>query len=166
MGDPKLYRPLVSCGLLTVPILGWNLVFARWLPPALGSAEFWRDIPPPLAWGENGLRLVIMVLPFLMPLEFTTAAGRRGLILFSAGALVYFASWVPLMVAPESDWSTSRLGFLAPTYTPLVWLTGLGIMGRKLYWASPYRWWIYLGLAGGFVAFHVAHGGIVYDRNY
>jgi hypothetical protein len=44
----------------------------------------------------------------------------RALVLFTAGTLVYFASWVILMVAPGSSWSTSALGFVAPAHTPLL----------------------------------------------
>jgi len=166
MRETGWLRYLLSCGLLTVPILAWNVVFMRFLPPAFGAMEFWREIPPLVAYGENGLRFAIMALPFLMPLEFATTRERRGLAVFVTGTLLYFAAWVPLMIAPESGWSTSRLGFLAPAYTPLVWLTGIGLVGRRLYWGLPYRWWAYVGLACGFVAFHVAHASIVHARNY
>jgi hypothetical protein len=77
-----------------------------------------------------------------------------------------FSARVPLMIAPESPWSTSWLGFVAPAYTPLVWLTGLGLIGRRLYVPSPYRRRMYVALACGFVAFHVTHTSIVYARNY
>ena len=68
------------------------------------------------------------------------------------------------MIAPQSQWSTSWLGFVAPAYTPLVWLAGLGLIGRRFYLPSPFRWWMYVGLACGFVAFHVTHTSIVYAR--
>lgn len=165
MGDTNWQRYLLSCGLLTVPILAWNRVFARFLPPALGSAAFWREIPPVVTYAENGLRVAVVVLPFLMPLDLSTIAARRSFVLFTAGALMYFAAWIPLMIAPRSGWSTSRAGFLAPAYTPLIWLTGIGLLGRGLFWPSPYRWWLYLALACGFVAAHVAHANIVYTRN-
>ena len=107
-----------------------------------------------------------MVLQFLMPLEVATGGQRRGLLLFPVGTVFYVLAWVPLMIAPESPWSTSWLGFVAPAYTPLVWLTGLGLIGRRLYVPSPYRRWMYVALACGFVAFHVTHTSIVYARNY
>jgi hypothetical protein len=80
-----------------------------------------------------------MVLPFLMPLEMVTVAQRRGVWLFVVGTLLYVLTWVPLMIAPQSRWSTSWLGFVAPAYTPIVWLTGLGQIGRRLYVPSPFR---------------------------
>lgn len=72
-------RYLLSCGLLTVPILVWNVVFTPYLPPSLASAPFNRDIPTSLLLTENMLRVVVMVLPFLMPLDVASAAQRRGL---------------------------------------------------------------------------------------
>jgi hypothetical protein len=161
-----LARYVLSCGVLTVPILVWNVVCTRFLPPALASNEFSRAIPPLVTYGENTLRIVVMILPFLMPLKVATAGQRRGLLLFTVGAVFYVLAWVPLMIAPQSGWSTSWLGFVAPAYTPIVWLTGLGLVGRRLYVPSPYRRWMYVALACGFVAFHVTHTSIVYARNY
>ena len=166
MSETDLLRYVLSCGLLTVPILVWNVVFTRFLPPPLASKEFWRDIPPLVAYGENSLRLAVFLLPFLMPLEVATVAQRRGLLLFVVGTVLYFLAWVALMIFPQSRWSRSRLGFLAPAYTPLIWLAGLGLIGRRLYWPWPYRWWVYVGLACGFIALHVAHASIVYTRKY
>lgn len=166
MSETGFLRYVWSCGVLTIPILVWNVVFFRFLPPPLATKEFWRDIPRFVAYGENSLRLAVFLLPFLMPQEVATVVQRRGLLLFMVGTVCYFLAWVALMIAPRSRWSTSPLGFLAPAYTPLLWLVGLGLMGRRLYWPSPYRWWWYIGLAFGFVVLHVAHANIVYARNY
>ncbi len=77
MSETGWLRYVVSCGLVTLPILGWNVIFARFLPPPLASPEFERDIPLFVAYGENALRIVVMVLPFLMPLELATVGQRR-----------------------------------------------------------------------------------------
>ena len=166
MSEKGLLQYVLSCGLLTLPILVWNVVFLRFLPPPLASNEFWRNIPPLVAYGEKSLRLAVVLLPFLMPLEVATVAQRRGVLLFVVGTVIYFLVWVALMISPESRWSTSQLGFLAPAYTPLVWLAGLGLIGRRLYWPSLYQWWVYIGLACGFVVLHVRHASIVYAQNY
>jgi hypothetical protein len=93
MSEIGLARYVLSCGVLTVPILMWNVVFTRFLPPALASTEFSQDIPPLVASGENALRIVVMVLPFLMPLEVETDDQRQGLLLFVLGTLLYFLAW-------------------------------------------------------------------------
>ena len=166
MSQTSWTRYLVSCGLLTVPILLWNAVFTRYLPPPLATSDFNRDVPTSLLLTENMLRVAVMVLPFLMPLDVTSGLHRRGLWLFVLGALLYVLAWLPLMVAPQSAWSTSRLGWLAPAYTPLVWLAGLGLTGGRLYGSVPFKSWMYLLLAGAFVIVHVAHANLVYTRTY
>ena len=110
MRETGLARYVLSCGVLTVPILVWNVVCTRFLPPALASNEFSRNIPPLVTYGENILRVVVMLLPFFMPLKMVTVAQRRGVWLFVVGTLLYVLTWVPLMIAPQSRWSTSWLG--------------------------------------------------------
>lgn len=166
MGQTAWTRYLVSCGLLTLPILVWNVACTRYLPPPFASSEFNRDIPLLLIDSENTLRIGVMVLPFLMPLNVTTAVQRRGLWLFVAGGLLYALVWIPLMVAPQSAWSTSRAGFLAPACTPLIWLIGLGLVGGRFYWSAPLKRWVYLSLVCAFVAVHVTHANMVYTRTH
>lgn len=115
---------------------------------------------------ENVLRTAVLVLPFLMPLEVTTPTQRWGLGLFVAGTWIYVCGWIPLMAAPQSAWSTSRAGFLAPAYTPLLWLTGLALISGQLYGSMPFERWMYLVLAWAFVAVHVAHAHLAYTRTY
>ncbi|MSO20346.1 MAG: hypothetical protein EXQ56_07750 [Acidobacteria bacterium] len=82
-------RPyLLSCGLLLIPVSVWNIALAGYLPPSFAPAEFWRDIPVPLALAENGLRLAVFVLPFLMPLNLAAPGRIRKLLVFVAGTLL------------------------------------------------------------------------------
>ena len=164
MNDPGWLHYLWNCGLLLLPILGWNLAIARYLPPQFESAVFDHEIPPLVSVGENVLRMIVFVLPFFMPLDLTTAIQRQGLWLFAVGTGVYFLSWMPLIVAPQSAWSVSRAGFLAPAYTPLAWLLGLGLIGNRLYVPVPFTPWGYALLACAFVAMHVTHVNLVYTR--
>jgi hypothetical protein len=155
---------LRSCGLLLMPALAWNLVFYADLPPAFLAPEFWRDIPPLLHVVESATRLVVFVLPFLMPLDWSSRAGRLGLALFVVGTVVYFGSWLPLMLAPRSGWATSPWGFAAPAYTPAIWLLGISLMGQRLFALPAYRWWVYCGVSATFVGAHVAHVLLVFHR--
>lgn len=161
-----LRRYACSCGLLLVPALVWNLAFAGQLPPAFSPELFWRDIPQGLALAENGLRLAVFALPFFMPLQLASPAGRRGLLIYAAGTAIYFASWLALMLSPESGWLRSAWGFLAPACTPLLWFLGIALMGQRLFWGRAYRWWMYLLLVSGFLAAHVLHAALIYARSY
>lgn len=157
-------RYTLSCGLLLIPAILWNVALAHRLPPSFQPAVFWADIPAALALAENALRVLVFALPFAMPLQLTTPASRRALLVFMGGTLVYFASWLALILFPTSPWSTSALGFTAPAWTPVLWLSGIALLGRELYWGSFFRWWMYQALALAFLTAHIAHTALVYAR--
>jgi hypothetical protein len=157
---------MLNCLLLILPILAWNVIFMSKLPRAYSEEVFSKNIPSFIKAGENVFRLIIFALPVLMPIKIETQSQKLGLWLYIAGTLVYFLSWLAQMVIPQSAWSTSAVGFLAPAYTPLIWLTGIGLIGSTFYFPSPYRSWMYAALAVIFVGFHLSHATIVYLRNY
>lgn len=101
-----------------------------------------------------------------MPLSVSSTLQRKGLVIFIVGTLIYFASWLALIVAPDSQWASSPIGFLAPAYTPMIWLAGLAVLGRRVFFVTFYRWWMYLALSAIFIAAHVAHAVVVYVHNY
>ncbi len=168
MTEPRhvnaIARYATSCGLLLVPALLWNLVFASRLPPAFSASVIARDVPPWLTMLENGSRVVVFALPFFMPLDVAAPVQRERLGLFAAGTLVYFASWLPLLTAPSSSWSMSAVGFLAPAYTPAIWLLGLALLGRRLFWGASYRWWMYLPVSVVFLCAHIVHTWLLVSR--
>jgi len=158
-------RYALSCGLLLVPAIAWNLTFTSTLMPASAMEEFSRDIPAPLVFIENLLRGLVFVLPFAMPLEVMSQSERCALWGFVLGTLVYFASWMALMYWPHSAWSSSPMGLLAPAYTPILWLCRLAALGERLFWGHFYRWWMYLLVCVGFLAAHITHAALVYTRS-
>jgi hypothetical protein len=151
---------------LLLPAFAWNVALTEILPPAIASPELWNDIPPELATAESSLRFLVFTLPFFMPLSILSELQRKGLVLFIVGTLVYFASWLALIVAPESLWARSLIGFSAPSYTPMIWLAGLAVLGRQMFFGTFYRWWMYLALSAAFIAAHVTHAVFVYVHNY
>jgi hypothetical protein len=163
----RIRRYAVSCFLLLLPALLWNLLLTDRLPPAFQRAEFWREIPRWVSVPENVLRSLVFLLPLLMPLELATPGQRRRVALFAAGTAVYFASWVALIAWPDSAWSTSAAGFLAPAYTPALWLCALGLWAdRWMIPALPFRRWMYLATTAAFLVFHNLHTAVVYARNF
>ncbi len=141
----------LNCLWLLVPILAWNAIFSIKL--AHPAFEFDEAVPQWVLLLENLLRVAVMLLPLFMPLRWDTFQSRVGIAVYLIGLAIYFASWIPLMVAPESAWSSSLLGFLAPAYTPLLWLVGIGLISG---------WWPYLVLAVAFVGIHMIHWGQAY----
>lgn len=156
----------LSCGLLLLPAAAWNLVLAKHLPSVLQPREFQRDIPALLVLAENGLRIAVFALPFLMPLDIAAASALDALVLYGAGTFLYFASWLALILLPQSRWSCSPLGFAAPAYTPLIWFVGIALLGDQLFWGTFYRWWMYVVLCAAFLIAHCTHTLRVYFRNH
>jgi hypothetical protein len=156
---------LLNGMLLLLPIMAWNMIFANKLPRLYSPDVFEKNIPAFITLGENLFRLIIFLLPLLMPIRIETPIQKFGLTLYIAGTLIYFLSWLAQMYFPQSAWSLSLFGSLAPAYTPLIWLVGIGLIGSSLYVASPYRSWMYITLSLLFVAFHLSHTFIAYQRS-
>jgi hypothetical protein len=154
-----------SCGWLLAPAILWNIALSKRLPPAFQPSVFWNNIPRPLGLAENTLRIAVFALPFFMPLELAATAATPALAVFALGNLLYFSSWLALMANPDSRWSKSALGFAAPSYTPVIWLLGISLLGQKLYWGTFYHWWMHFILCIAFLAAHISHTLLVHRRH-
>jgi hypothetical protein len=155
---------LFNCFLLTIPVLLWDYVFTDKLPKAFQPEIFWKDIPSFITYGENVSRLLMFVFISFMPLKIITNKQKNGLLLYIVGVLLYFAAWIILMYFPNTSWSNSVLGLLAPAYTPLVWLVGIGFIGDSLFFKIPYKRWLYFLVVIIFLIFHNWHTYLIYFR--
>lgn len=154
---------LLNCFLLLIPIMVWNIAFAGKLPKPFQPQIFWNDIPSWMAIGENTSRMLVFALALFMPLSVTTSIQRIGIIMYVVGVLLYFASWLMLMYA-HGWWSNSIYGFIAPAYTPILWLFGIGLIGDRLYFNGLYRRWMFMAAVAIFLLLHNAHTFIIYSR--
>jgi len=165
MDNSKVFGYLKNCFWLLLPILAFNLVFTSQLPAAYQVNVFWKEIPNAISIPENLLRARVMILPAFMRIRVSTPSQRLGLGLYLTGLLVYFASWTALIAAPQSAWSTSAFGFMAPAYTPTVWLAGMGLIGDELLFPRiPFKPWMYWNISASFLLFHNLHAYTVYSR--
>jgi hypothetical protein len=137
---------LRNCLWLLAPILVWNAVFGARLPQPGFKSD--AGVPRPILLAEQALRVAAFAWPLFLPLRWETPAQRAGVALYAVGALIYFASWLPLVYAPESAWSRSAAGLLGPAYTPLLWMWGIALIGGA---------WPYALVAAAFVAVHMYH---------
>ena len=105
------------------------------------------------------------MLMAVMPLRLTTRTQKTGLALYGFGTLVYFGSWLTLMYPISSEWPSSAIGFLAPAYTPLLWLAGIGLIGDSFAFNVRYRRGYFFGLdifiryASVYGSFRIRHIG-------
>lgn len=161
-------RPLhayaFSLGLLLIPVFLWNLILAPYLPAPFTPPAVTQNLPRWLTFMENSLRILLFTLPFLMPWPTRSRRSRWGWWLFVAGIGIYFVSWLPLILIPNSAWSMSLIGFLAPAYTPAIWLIGLSLIGDRLFWGHRYRWWMYLIPVLLFLTAHIIHVTLIHAQ--
>jgi hypothetical protein len=155
-----------NCFLLSIPILIWNLILANKLPKVFQSEIFWKDIPPLISYGENISRFAIFGLMFFMPVSILTATQKKGIALYIIGSLLYFASWLMLIYFPYSVWSNTIFGFMAPAYTPLLWLLGIGFIGNSFYFNLAYKRWMFISIAIVFILFHCSHTYLIFLKSY
>lgn len=142
----------------------WNIVLTKELPKDFQPEIFWKDVPIFLKYGENISRTLVFILTLLMPLSILTNTQKNGLYLYVAGTVVYFASWLVLIYFPDSRWSNSVFGFMAPAYSPVLWLTGIGLIGNSFYFNLPHRRWFFIFTSLIFLTFHNFHAITIYHR--
>jgi hypothetical protein len=162
----NIQKYVFTCFLLTIPILLWDYMFTDKLPKAFQPDFFWKDIPSFIINIENISRLIMFVLISFMPIKIVAPIQKKGLVLYVIGTLLYFASWLMLMYFPNSAWSKSELGLLAPAYTPLFWLIGIGLIGNSFYFNIPFKRWWYFLITLIFLIFHNWHTYLIYFRTH
>jgi len=147
----KLELHLFNCLWLILPLLVWNIL----LGPRLRDARVISDGHSPkwLLVSENAARILVFALPVLIPLpgkaDFQSALPKAGLAVYLLGTLIYFGSWLPLLVAPASPWTNSAAGLLAPRLTPFLSFLGIALLGAS---------WPYGLVAAIFICLHTWHG--------
>lgn len=157
-----------NCIWLTFPPLLFSLYLMDFLPAELTPAQFNKDIPYLLIYGENIMRILVFAIPIFFSIGLSTKTQKIGLILYLAGVALYYLSYWALIVFPDSTWSTSMIGVVATAYTNLFWMIGLGLLGEKFNFLIRlrYRSIFYIAPVIIFLIFHIIHVVIVYQRSY
>jgi hypothetical protein len=143
----KLEFRLLNCLWLILPLLAWNLL----LGPCIKQEAVTSDAHSQkwLLVTENVVRILVFALPLLLPLQMKNVYSKVGLLVYILGTLVYFASWLPLLPAPNSAWSNSHIGLLAPRLTPFLSFLGIALVGNS---------WPYGLISAVFIFLHTFHG--------
>ena len=162
MNFKNIQKYVFNCFLLTIPILVWDYLFTDKLPKAVQSENFRKEIPVYIIQFENISRLLMFVMISFMTIRIVKPIQKKGLVLYILGTLLYFASWLILMYLPNSEWSKSVLGLLAPAYTPLFWLIGIGLIGFSYFFNIPFKRWLYFLIVIIFIIFHNWHTYLIY----
>jgi len=162
-----LMKKILSNGYMAIlPILIWNIFLTSKLPGAFDPKVFNSNIPLTIIIGENIFRTIIFLMPLFFRLNMTLSINNRGVVIYSFGVSLYFISWLLLIYEPKSIWSTSVLGFTAPSYTPIIWLIGLSLLVKSYNLNWVYTKWHYILPSLAFSVFHISHTVYVYNRIY
>ncbi len=143
----KLELHWLNCLWLMVPMLAWNIILA----PQITLMKVISDANSPswLLAAENITRLIVFVLPLLLPLRVQDMVSKTGMAAYLIGMMLYFITWIPLIWMPDSVWSQSAVGLLAPRLTPLLPFLGIALIGHS----APYAM-----ISALFIFFHTLHG--------
>ena len=129
---------------LILPAIVWNVVFAS----RLTAPGFTDDsaVPRAILWSETALRILLFAGPILLAL--TRPLSTPWLTALVAGYALYFASWLPHLLAPDGPLAQHPAIILGPAITPLIWLLAIAALtDAQLYAAASLA----------FIAVHVAH---------
>jgi hypothetical protein len=135
----------------------YYIVLAKKLPQGFQPEIVWKYIPAFLTYGENISRVVVFMLMLPVPFCISIANSKKGPLLYIGGTIIYFASWLVLIYLPDIKWSNSILGYTASACTPLVWLTGIGLIGNSYYFNLPFKRWIFFSASFIFLTFYYFH---------
>ena len=137
----------LNCLWLMVPLLAWNIIIA----PKITLERVISDSNSPgwLLLAENIARVIVFAVPLLLPLQIRDTMSKTGFAVYIIGTLIYFASWLPLIWMPDSAWSQSAAGLLAPRLTPFLSFLGIALIGHS----APYAVFSVI-----FIALHTWHG--------
>jgi hypothetical protein len=105
--------------------------------------------PTWLLFAENITRIFVFAFPLFLPMQVKDRLSKTGLIVYLAGTMIYFAAWIPLILAPDSAWSQSAIGLLAPRMTPFLPFLGIALIGHSF---------LYVCLSVIFIILHTWHG--------
>ena len=147
--------------LLFIPVFIWNAVFFKRLPDFY-QPENWDNIPKALDVSENILRYSSFVMPILFKLDFSTVSQRIGLVLYLAGLLIYFISWMVQIIYKDNKISAGLLFRAAPAYTTIIWMTGIGLIGKYSYIPNLQKF--YFPVIAIFTIIHTSHSYIIWRR--
>ena len=154
--------------MLIIPIIIWNISFISYLPSPYKPENFNSDIPLWITVGENLFRTVLFIFPVFFKINIKISFENKGLITYLLGVVIYFSSWLVIIISPASAWSASILGFSAPAYTPIIWILGLSMMVDAYYFNFKFNYskWHFLLPSMSLIVFHISHVIYVFNRSY
>lgn len=152
---------LLNGFVLIIPIFLFNALFFSRLPEFYQPAR-WDQIPKPLDLAENIFRFTVFLLPLLLKLDVSSSTAGIGWLLYGAGMLIYFASWLVQIFFDQKSFASTWLFRAAPAYTTILWLGGVAFLCPTSFIPAVDVHLMYVICAGIFVVIHTSHTLLVH----
>jgi len=146
-----------NCFLLFIPILVFNILFFKKLP-----SHYLKNISHPIIILETIARIITMAFSIIMAINIQIKTGKIGLMIYIIGSIIYLTSYFIEIYFPNALFSRKVIFVLAPYWTSVIWLTGIGLVGNRLSINVPYHFAVYLVLSIIFATIHTIHGYLCY----
>jgi hypothetical protein len=147
-----------NCFWFFIPIIIFNIIFTKYLP------EFYlKNINHPIVTIETIARIITIAFSVIMAIKPDNKMGKAGLIVYIIGVLIYFCSYFIVIKIPSISFHNNLIVLLAPYWTSVLWLIGIGLLGNKLFINIPYHYTAYIVISIVFTIIHSIHGYICYN---
>jgi len=131
-----------NCFLFFIPILIINILFFKKLP-----SYYLKNISHPIIIAETITRIITIAFSMIMAIDIKNKTGKIDLIIYIIGIIIYFTSYFIEIYAPNTLFGKNIIFILAPYWTSVIWLIGIGIVGNRLFVNIPYHFTVYLVLS-------------------
>ena len=146
-----------NCFWFFIPIIIFNIIFTKYLPK-----HYLKNIKHPIVTLETIARMITIAFSVIMEINLNNNIGKSGLIVYIIGVLIYFCSYFIVIKLPPTSFNNNIAVLLAPYWTSVLWLIGIGLLGNSLFVSTPYHYTIYIVISIVFAVLHSIHGYICY----
>jgi len=146
-----------NCFLFFIPVLLFNILFFKKLP-----SHYLKNISHPIIIMETITRIIVIAFSMIMAVNIQNKMEKTGIIIYAIGIIIYFTSYFIEIYAANSLFGRKLIFILAPYWTSVIWLIGIGLAGNRLFINIPYHFTVYLMLSVIFATIHTIHGYLCY----
>jgi len=147
-----------NCFWFFIPVIISNVIFTKYLPE-----YYLKNINHPIVTIETIARTITIAFSVIMAINLNNKLGKIGLIVYIIGVLIYFCSYFIVIKIPAISFNNNLIVLLAPYWTSVLWLVGIGLLGNKLFVNIPYHYAAYIAISIIFTIIHSIHGYMCYN---
>ena len=160
MNRPKVIQYFYrNSFLLFIPVILINILFTKYLPE-----YYLKNISHIIIPIEMVVRVILMALSTIMIIDIKDRIGKTGVIIYITGFVIYVISYFILINYSDTVVGKNMILQLSGYWTAMIWLIGIGVIGKKLFVKIPYHYTLYIVLSILFGIVHTYHGYILLTK--